>query len=139
VKDIDRSRLTYPGPLDVAHAWAYLPDFTATLVQLAEQRQQFGPLETFGFPGHAPTGSQFLAGIEAVTKATFNVRPMGWWMLKTFGQMLALGRELSELEYLWKVPHQISGAKLASAIGNIPHTPLNEAIAQSLRDLGYKV
>ena len=37
-KEIERSRLTYPGPLDVVHAWAYLPDFAATLVRLAERR-----------------------------------------------------------------------------------------------------
>ena len=36
-KDIRRGRLTYPGPLGVEHAWAYLPDFAATLVRLAEQ------------------------------------------------------------------------------------------------------
>ena len=60
-------------------------------------------------------------------------RPMSWWMLKTFGQLLALGRELSELEYLWRVPHRISGDKLKAAIGDIPHTPLPQAIAASLR------
>jgi nucleoside-diphosphate-sugar epimerase len=137
-KDIARQRLTYPGPLEVMHAWAYLPDFATTLVQLAEQREHFAAFETFGFPGHAPTGAQFIAAIEAATKATFNVRPMSWWLLKTFGQFLAMGRELSELEYLWRVPHAISGDKLKSAIGTIPHTPLTQAIAESLRDLGYR-
>jgi len=136
-KDIARQRLTYPGPLEVVHAWAYLPDFATTLVQLAEQREHFAAFETFGFPGHAPTGAQFIAAIEAATKATFNVRPMSWWLLKTFGQFLAMGRELSELEYLWRVPHAISGDKLKSAIGAIPHTPLTQAIAESLHDLGY--
>ena len=57
-KDIGRGRLTYPGPLDVEHAWAYLPDFAATLVRLAEQRANFGACETFGFPGHAVTGQR---------------------------------------------------------------------------------
>ena len=53
----DRARrLTYPGPLDVVHAWAYLPDFAATLVRLAKQRAEFAPYETFGFPGDAVTG-----------------------------------------------------------------------------------
>jgi len=66
------------------------------------------------------------------------VRPMSWWLLKTFGQFLAMGRELSELEYLWRVPHAISGDKLKAAIGTIPHTPLTQAIAESLRDLGYR-
>jgi hypothetical protein len=52
---------------------------------------------------------------------------------------MALSRELSELEYLWQVPHQVSGDKLAAAIGDIPHTPLPDAIAASLRILGYRI
>ena len=63
---------------------------------------------------------------------------MSWWFLKTVGQLMALGRELSELEYLWRVPHRISGDKLKAAIGDIPHTPLPEAIAASLRAIGYE-
>ena len=139
VKEILRGRLTYPGPLDIVHAWAYLPDFTATMVRLAEKREQFAPFEAFGFPGHAMTAGQLIAAIESATKATFNVRPMSWWMLKTFGQLLTLGRELSELEYLWRVPHRISGERLKSAIGEVPHTPLTEATAASLRALGHQL
>jgi nucleoside-diphosphate-sugar epimerase len=138
-KEIGRSRLTYPGPLDVEHAWAYLPDFAATLVRLAEQRKSFGPCETFGFPGDAVTGREFIATIEAVTKSKFTLRPMSWWFLKTFGQLLAMGRELSELEYLWRVRHRISGDKLKAAIGEVPHTPLPQAIAASLRAIGHRL
>jgi nucleoside-diphosphate-sugar epimerase len=137
-KELDRQRLTYPGPLDVMHAWAYLPDFAATLVTLAKKRAAFAPFETFGFPGHAPTGTELVAAIEAATRSKFNVRMMSWWMLKTFGQLLPLGRELSELEYLWRVPHRVSGDKLQGAIGKIPSTPFQQAVAASLRELGYR-
>jgi nucleoside-diphosphate-sugar epimerase len=138
-KDIERQRLTYPGPLDVVHAWAYLPDFADTLVRVAERRQDFPPIERFGFAGHAFTGRELIAAIEAITHGKFNVRRMGWWFLKTFGQVLAIGRELSELEYLWRVPHQIDGSKLAAAIGDVPHTPLPRAMAAALRELGHNV
>ena len=138
-KDLEKQRLTYPGPLDVVHAWAYLPDFTATLVRLADNRERFSPFESFGFPGHAVSGHELIATIEAVTKAKFNIRPMSWWFLKTFGQFMAMGRELSELEYLWRVPHQISDDKLEAAIGEIPNTPLSQAVAASLRALGHGV
>ena len=37
-KDIARQRLTYPGPLDVVHAWAYLPDFATTMIRLRSLR-----------------------------------------------------------------------------------------------------
>lgn len=139
VKDIQRGRLAYPGPFDVAHAWAYLPDFTAALVEVARRRAQFSRLESFGFAGHAVTGNELIAAIEAVTRGSFNVRPMGWWMIKTFGRLFAMGREISELEYLWRVPHRISGEKLKAAVGKVPHTPLREAVAASLRALGHKL
>jgi nucleoside-diphosphate-sugar epimerase len=137
-KEIERSRLTYPGSLDVVHTWAYLPDFTAALVRLAGKRAELKSFEAFGFPGHPMSGHELIAAIEGVTKAKFNIRPMSWWMIKTIGQFTAMGRELAELEYLWRVPHRISGEKLQAAIGDIPHTPLPQAIAASLRALGYQ-
>ena len=137
-KDIGRGRLTYPGPLAVEHEWAYLPDFATTLVRLAEQRETFSACENFGFPGQAVTGQEFIATIESVTRSKFTLRPMSWWMIKSIGQLLAMGRELSELEYLWRVQHRIAGDKLKAAIGKVPHTPLPEAIAASLRAIGYK-
>jgi nucleoside-diphosphate-sugar epimerase len=139
VKEIGRGRLTYPGPPDVVHAWAYLPDFAETLVQLAERRDEFGPYETFGFPGDAVTGRELTGTIEAVTKSSFNVKPMSWWMLKSVGQIFRMGRELSELEYLWRVPHRISGEKLKAVLGDIPHTPMPKAITETLRSLGYRL
>jgi nucleoside-diphosphate-sugar epimerase len=137
-KEFERQRLTYPGPLDVVHTWAYLPDFAAALVELAERRADFSPFETFGFAGHVLTGTEMVAAIEAVARSKFNVRIMSWWLLKTFGQLLAMGRELSELEYLWRVPHSISGDKLERAIGKFPNTPMPKAIAASLRELGFR-
>jgi nucleoside-diphosphate-sugar epimerase len=32
-KELGRGRVTYPGPLDVMHEWAYLPDFAARAVR----------------------------------------------------------------------------------------------------------
>jgi nucleoside-diphosphate-sugar epimerase len=138
-KDLERGRLTYPGSDDVVHSWAYLPDLTATLVRVAAERARFAPFETFGFPGHAVTGRELIDAIEAATRRTYNLRKMSWWMLKTIGQLLALGRELAELEYLWRTPHRIDGSKLRNAIGELPHTPLAEAVKTSLRALGHRV
>jgi hypothetical protein len=45
-------------------------------------------------------------------------------------------RELTELAYLWNEPHRIDGQKLAAAIGTVPHTPFETAIAAALDDLG---
>ena len=132
------NRITYPGPENVMHPWAYVPDLAETAVRLAERREEFGAFETFGFPGYAVTGRELIDAIEAATRNKTNVRHMSWWTLKTIGQLMALGRELAELEYLWRVPHRIDGSKLKAAIGDVPHTPLNKAVAMALRELGYR-
>ena len=138
VKELEKNRITYPGPDNVVHPWAYVPDLAEAAVKLAEHRATFGAFETFGFPGYAVTGREMIDAIEAATSNQANVRHMSWWTLKTIGQLMALGRELAELEYLWKVPHRIDGAKLEAVIGTIPHTPFKKAIAMALRDLGYR-
>ena len=70
-KEIGRSRLTYPGPLDVVHAWAYLPDFAATLVRLAEQRDELRALRDIRVSRRcASPDSEFIATIESVTGAS---------------------------------------------------------------------
>ena len=61
---------------------------------------------------------------------------MSWWLIKSFGMLLPIGRELSELEYLWRTPHRISGEKLTRAIGDVPHTPLQNAVTETLKRLG---
>lgn len=135
-KDLHRGRVAYPGPLDVVHAWAYLPDLAAAMVRLAERRAALATFQTFGFPGHAVTGREMLDAIAAAVRRDVQVKTMGWWMIKTAGRLFAMGRELAEMEYLWRVPHRISGDKLRSVIGEVPHTPLDQAIAASLQALG---
>ena len=135
-KDIGRGRLTYPGSLDVVHEWAYLPDVAAAMVRLASVRDQLGKFETFGFSGNAVTGRLFVDVTEQALGRKLAVKEMSWWMVRTFGRLLPIGRELAEMAYLWERPHRIDGRKLKSAIGMIPATPFPEAIAAALRELG---
>src|SRR5437763_1501287 len=44
---------------------------------------------------------------------------------------MPLPKELSELHYLWKEPHGISGDKVNAAIGEIPHTGLDVGAAHA--------
>jgi nucleoside-diphosphate-sugar epimerase len=133
--EANRGRVTYPGPLDVRHAWAYVPDLAATMVRVAEQCAALAPFATIGFPGHAITGREMADAIARAMRRDVRVKRMRWWMVKTFGRLFAMGRELAEIEYLWRVPHSISGEKLTALIGEVPHTPLDAAVAAALRDL----
>jgi nucleoside-diphosphate-sugar epimerase len=135
-KEIGRARLTYPGPLDLVHEWAYLPDFAAALVRLAAVRETLRPFEVFAFPGHAVTGRQFTTAIARAAGSKLQVKRMTWWLIHALRPFVPLCRELSEIAYLWNEPHRIDGGKLAAAIGDVPRTPLDVAVARALHDLG---
>jgi len=135
-KEIGRARVTYPGPLDLVHEWAYLPDFAAALVRLAALRKTLQPFEVFAFPGHAVTGREFTTAIARAAGSRLQVKRMTWWLIHALRPFVPLCRELSEIAYLWNEPHRIDGGNLSAAIGDVPRTPLDVAVARALHDLG---
>jgi nucleoside-diphosphate-sugar epimerase len=138
VREIGAGRLTWPGPLDCVHEWAYLPDYARTLVRLVDARDRLPPFAAFGFAGHAVTGRAFAAAIARACRRDFKIGYMPWRLLKLAGFVVPVFRELSEISYLWSTPHAVDGAALASVIGDIPHTPLDQAVAASLAALGVR-
>ena len=135
-KEISAGRITYPGPLDVAHEWTYLPDFASTLLRVATIRDTLPQFARFGFSGHAVTGREFTAAIARAMRRKLETKRMTWWLIHALRPIVPLCRELSEIAYLWNEPHRIDGAKLGATIGAIPHTPLDLAVARALEDLG---
>ncbi len=135
VKELAANRITYPGPLNVIHEWAYVPDLAATMVKVAAIRERLEPFETFGFPGHAVTGQELMDAIAAATGRQLTVKPIWWPMMRAVGLVMPLARELAEISYLWQRPHRIAGNKLRAAISDVPHTPFPKAIRNALADL----
>ncbi len=142
VKSIAKGRLVYPGPLDLPHAWAYLPDLAQAFVRVAAHVQDRG-LQSWHFAGHTLTGRELLAAIEAVVQplglrpaAGFRVGGMPWGLIRAGGLVLPAWRALAQMSYLWRVPHALDGRALEAAVGPLPSTPLARALQQSLQALG---
>jgi nucleoside-diphosphate-sugar epimerase len=135
-KEIGRGRITYPGPLDVAHEWAYLPDFASALVRVASMRETLPQFANLYFSGHAVTGREFATAMARASRGKCETKRMTWWLIHALRPVVPLCRELSEIAYLWNEPHRIDGAKLVTAIGSIPRTPLDLGVARALEDLG---
>ena len=143
VKDIARGKLVYPGPLDVVHAWAYLPDLAKAFAALAS-RPQTEPFRTLHFAGHALTGRELL-GLIAQAADELSLRPaagfkqagMPWGVIRTVGLVYPLWRELAGMSYLWRVPHALDGHSLESVAGPTPSTPARLALRRALLDLGH--
>ncbi|MFO1197427.1 MAG: epimerase [Burkholderiaceae bacterium] len=143
VKSLRAGKLVYPGPLDRAHAWAYLPDLARALVKLAA-RDDLPAAARLHFAGHTLTGAELLAGLERAA-GTLGLAPatgwrrggMPWPILRAGGLFVPMWRELAEMEYLWRVPHALDGTPLAATIGAPASTPLDAALETTLAGLGY--
>jgi nucleoside-diphosphate-sugar epimerase len=142
LKHLARGRLSYPGPLDVSHAWAYLPDLALATVALAEKAVQ-GVLPAYSawhFPGHTLTGAQCLAAIGEAARSLGLTQPlqhrrMAWWPLRAAGLVVPMLRELALMRYLWYRPHALDGSALAQLIGPLPSTPPVEALRRCLQPM----
>lgn len=142
VKSIKNGKLIYPGPLDRAHAWAYLPDLARTFVAVANQKNL--PLFTaLHFPGDTLSGAELLLAIENAARSIgrephkkFKYGKLPWPVIRIGGWLLPMWREMAEMSYLWDVPHALDGAALEDLIGTIPKTELNMALKATLGLMG---
>jgi nucleoside-diphosphate-sugar epimerase len=146
LKSLKKGKLVYPGPLDVPHAWAYLPDLARAFVAVAE-RGDARPFARWHFAGQTLTGAQLLAALEQAAGSLGLARPPGGWrhggvswpMLRALGLVVPIVREVARMSYLWQVPHALDGSALAAAVGPLPATTLDVALRTALRDLGLGV
>jgi nucleoside-diphosphate-sugar epimerase len=142
VKSLQAGKLVYPGPLDVPHAWAYLPDLARAFVRVASIAQP-APFATWHFAGHTLTGHEFLDATEAAIHdlqrgpvRALRRSQLPWGLIRAGGLVLPMWRELARMAYLWRVPHALDGRRLAALPGPAPaSTPLRQALRESLQAL----
>jgi nucleoside-diphosphate-sugar epimerase len=135
------SRITgvyQPGPSDVGHAFAYLPDLAETLARLADAEERLDAFEVFHFRGHwLDRNDQLGAAMRRVSgNPRLSVKAFPWPMVWALSPVVELFRELWEMRYLWRRPIGLSNKKLVTFLGSEPHTPLDAALAASLSDMG---
>ena len=127
---------TAPGPADLEHEWAYLPDFAVAFVAVARNLDKLGIYEALNFPGHAVTDLEIRAAAEKALERPLKMTSMPWWVLRAGSPFVAMWREIVSMSYLRFEPHRLVSARLADIIGEIPHTPLDRAVSEALVDLG---
>ncbi len=130
-KDVQKGKLTYPGPLAHVHTWAYVPDLAATFVRVAEARKTLALFENIHFAGHAVTGYEFVQSMQRVLQRTLKLGALPWWLIRALGVIKPAWRDLAEMSYLWQRPHRLV-TNAAHAHLMAPTTPLERALQQSL-------
>lgn len=127
---------TAPGPVDLVHEWAYLPDLARAFVGLAQNLDKLGTYEALNFPGHAVTDLEIKAASEKALGRTLKLTSMPWWVLRAGSPFVAMWREIVSMSYLRFEPHRLVSDRLEGIIGSLPHTPLDRAVAEALFDIG---
>lgn len=127
---------TAPGPANLVHEWAYLPDFAVAFVALARNLGKLGAYEALNFPGHAVTDLDIKAAAEKALGRTLKMTSMPWWVLRAGSPFVPMWREIVSMSYLRFEPHRLVSARLAGIIGEVPHTPLDRAVSEALADIG---
>ena len=125
----------YPGPLSVAHSWAYLPDLAETMVRLAEL-PDLGGFEVFHMRGHTQTGQALVDALARVAGRRLAVSRLPWFAIQAIAPFNETFREMLEMRYLWDQPVLLDNARLTARLGAEPHTPIDEALRAALIGLG---
>lgn len=135
---LDKGIFTWPGPMDLAHSFAYLPDLAQAFVAVAERRAELAPFEVLHFEGHTVTGQEMKGATEHAVGRPLARRGVPWTLLRAAGLFMPMMRELAAMSYLWRVPHSLDGAKLAALVPDLEATSLDSAIERVVRDLTRK-
>lgn len=144
VRSIASGRLTYGGPLDRPHAWAYVPDLARAFVAAAEHDDGETAHRRVHFAGHTLTGAELLDALQSAAES-LGLQPargwkrgtLPWGLIRAGGLVVPAWREIAEMAYLFRVPHALDGQALHDWVGPLPATPLADALRASLRELGH--
>ena len=137
IKPGERPRIIKnPGKAGTGHQWAYLPDVAETLVALLARREQLDAFACFHMRGHWDEEGTTMAGaIQRVAQragVNAKVKSFPWWLITAMAPFNATLHEMLEMRYLWEQAIQMDNAKLIDFLGHEPHTPLIEAVQNTL-------
>ncbi len=130
--------VTYPGRREVGHAWAYLPDYAESAMQLIARDAELPAFAMFHFDGHwLERGVDLAQAVrDAAGKPNLPIRRMPWWFIRLGAAFNETFREMLEMTYLWRLPVRLDNRRLVAFLGREPHTPTVEAVRASLQGLG---
>lgn len=133
---LERDVFVWPGPMDLPHAFAYLPDLARAFVEIAERRADLGVFETFHFEGHTQSGEEVQAMAETIIGRKLKRRRVPWPLLRVAGLAVPLMREVSLMSYLWRTPHSLDGSRFKTFLPNFSTTTQAQALRETIAAQG---
>jgi len=123
--------LSSPGPKDIKHAWAYVPDAAAMVALLVEKIDKLPAFSVFHFKGYSLSLQDMADIIAEQTGKPVKVKPMPWWFLSLLRPFLTAIQGVFEMRYLWQKELLLDDNKLRRTIGDVPYTEVGQALVNS--------
>lgn len=134
--NVAKGKVMYPGPKDLKHAWAFLPDMARAAEMLATRRDTLPEFADIGFPGYTLTGDALMALVERAAGHPLKRGGLPWFALNLMGLVNPLMREVAAMRYLWNRPHRIESADFGRALPDFQPTDPFDAVRASLSGCG---
>lgn len=126
-------RISLPGPQNIGHAWAYLPDAAATAVAILRQASALPAYQVFHFQGHHVSWQELSQTLHQATGQKVQLGKFPWWLPRLLAPFSPLFRGLVEMRYLWQREIRLDDSAPRQFLGQTPpQTPLAEAVLKSL-------
>lgn len=132
IRPIAKNKITYPGPLDTEHAWAYLPDMARAAVALCDMRSALPRFADIPFGGYTLTGRELAALCAQALGRPIRANQMNWLPIHLLNPFWKIAKQLLEMKYLWRMPHHLDDSKLTSLLPDFTPTDPVEAIRMAL-------
>ncbi len=132
-KSAAKGVLSYPGGADIPHAWAWLPDLTASMVALAEKRDQLPIFTDIAFPGFTLSGEQLTHVCAQALGRPIRLKKMSWLPFFLARPFWKMAKHLLEMRYLWDTSHTLDGAALDAILPERQQTDLTSALGLALQ------
>ena len=124
------ARALWPGPLDVKVEFVFLPDAVQALLQVGGAEGIDG--EAFHVPGIWTTPRVFIGAVYRAAGRRAKALAVPSVVLKLAGLVSTTARGAADIAHLWTNPILLDGSKYVSRFSQVPQTPYEEGIAQTL-------
>jgi nucleoside-diphosphate-sugar epimerase len=138
LSNVAKGRITAMGAADALHSYAYLPDLARAALALVEMGDALPAYADIPFAGHGFTINDLAARVARLTGRPMKVAHFPLWFFTLSSPFWELARELREMLYLNRLPHQIDPAPLQRLLPDYRDTPLDDVILHHLRALGVR-
>ncbi|MES2435404.1 MAG: epimerase [Pseudomonadota bacterium] len=141
LRGLSKGKIMAFGGVDVPRAYAYLPDMARAAVALAEVRGSLPRFADIPFAGLTFTMQELAETFQQQSGQSFQITKFPWWLMRLAAPFWELAREMSEMRYLFDLPHRLDGATMQSVLPDFQTTGLTEVAAAQLRwaGLGRKI